>query len=312
MSAQNTLKFPSGRSAKRLKQDAKALAKAKNIPLHAALDVVAQQNGMSFGWANALRQLQPQPQRTRTVPTNRSPLAAELGISDLELEQLSWEAEAIESNDGLVYGYLITIEDGPEEVLQKVSGLDTSNSVRVGPNAFDEAEPEPEPDFSAPYSAIAPKMNPYRKLLVLGLNELLRRRLLSLSWDGKSTEETSHIEMEIAGHNAVVSWSDAGFGEVRISVWWKYDHSKHPQADLSGNARERFMTASPLAKRAQYPKFVGVVCSAWLERDAGKYLQGHGNDHLFEMYTRRGELDLLRHLADPVPLGYEAEGRFHM
>ncbi|MCP5316223.1 MAG: hypothetical protein H6955_21890 [Chromatiaceae bacterium] len=308
MSAQNTLKFPSGRSVKRLKQDARALSKAENIPLHAALDVVAQQNGMSSGWANALRQLKPQ--RARPMLTSRSPLAAELGISDLELEQLSWEAEAIENNDGLVYGYLITIEDGPEEVLQKVSGLDVSNSVRVGPNAFDEEEPEPE--IMASYSVATPKMNPYRKLLVLGLNELLRRRLLSLSWDGKSTEETAHIEMEIAGHNAVVSWSDAGFGEVRISVWWKYDHSRHPQADLSGNARERFMTASPLAKRAQYPKFVGVVCSAWLERDAGKYLQGHGNDHLFEMYTRRGELDLLRRLADPVPLGYEPEGRFHM
>lgn len=308
MSAQNTLKFPSGRSVKRLKQDAKALSKAENIPLHAALDIVAQQNGMSSGWVNALRQLEPQ--RTRPVVTSRSPLAAELGISDLELEQLSWEAESIESNDGLVYGYLITIEDGPEEVLQKVSSLDGSNSVRVGPNAFDEEEPEP--DIAASYSVAKPRMNPYRKLLVLGLNELLRRRLLSLFWDGKSTEETSHIEMKIAGHNAVVSWSDAGFGEVRISIWWKYDHSKHPQADLSGNARERFMTASPLAKRAQYPKFVGVVCSAWLERDSGKYLQGHGNDHLFDMYTRRGELDLLRRLADPVPLGYEAEGQFHV
>ncbi|MET0116417.1 MAG: hypothetical protein ABW090_03230 [Sedimenticola sp.] len=300
MSTLNTLKFPSGRSVKRLKQDAKALSRAENIPLHAALDLVANKNGFKIGWANAIRQLQSK--QNESLLIQKSPLAIELGISDLELEQLSWEVDTIQSNDGLVYGYLVKIEDGPRDVLQKISGLDSDGCIRVGPNAFDE-EPEPEP---------VTKMNPYRKLLILGLNELIKRGLLSLSWDGQSTEKTSHIETVIAGQNAIVSWSDAGFGEVRISVWWKYDHSKHPQANLSGNAREEFQTPSPLAKRSHYPKFVGVVCSAWLERDQGKYLQGYGNDHLFELYTRRGELEFLRNISDPEPIGYEPEGRFHM
>lgn len=155
-------------------------------------------------------------------------------------------------------------------------------------------------------------MNPYRKLMVLGLNELLMRGLLSLDWDGETNDNAAYIETNIGGYNSIIAWTGIGFGEVRISVWWKYDHNKHPQANLSGNERESFSTSRPLAKKQHYPKFVGVVCSAWLERKRGKYLQGKGNDYLFDKYTRSGELEHLKQLPNPVPLGYEPEGNFHM
>ena len=156
-------------------------------------------------------------------------------------------------------------------------------------------------------------MDNLRKLLVLATNDLLERGLLSL--DGKGVDQSDdrgHVSTELAGEPAIVMWQDAGFEEDRISVWWKYDHAQHPQANLEGNSREEFLTASPLAKSAAYPKFVGVVASAWLERKKGKYLQGKGRNHLFEIYVRRGEKGVLDAIPNPVPHGFQAEGRFHI
>lgn len=312
MSSTNTPKFPSGRNVKRVKQDAKALAKRKKIPLHLALDEIAKINGSVSNWSMALASLQndqslPNAMFTQQLP---SPLALELGISESDLKQLDYEVQTNESNDGLIYDYILTFDDAcPPEILEKIEGLSDDDTIRVSVNAFDEPDPPDEQLTSIPLKT---DMNPYRKLLVLGLNEILSRGLLSLNWDGESRETTSYIETLIAGHNSIVSWSETGLGEVRISVWWKYNHSKDPQTNLTGNAQESFTSPSPLAKRQHYPKFVGVVCSAWLERDYGKYIQGEGNHHLSKKYTRKNELEYLKRLLNPIPSGFKAEGRFHM
>ena len=314
MSTINTLKFPSGRNVKRAKQDAKALAKRKKIPLHQALDEIAKINGSISNWSKALASLRnnqflPDIKLTQQL---QSPLALELGISESDLEQLDYDVQTNESNDGLIYDYMLTFDDAcPPEILEKIEGLSDDNTRWVSVNAFDEPQPDPLDEQLTPFP-VKTDMNPYRKLLVLGLNEILSRGLLSLNWNGESRDMTSHIETLIAGHNSIVSWSDVGLGEVRISVWWKYNHSEHPQAKLTGNARESFLSPSPLAKRQHYPKFVGVVCSAWLERDYGKYIQGEGNKGLLEIYTRKNELEYLKRLPNPIPNGFKPEGPFHM
>ena len=307
MPTQNLLKFPSGRNVKRLKQDAKFLAKGLNIPLHKALDMVAQQNGGAGSWSESVKVLSSHSQIQHV--NIQSPLAEELGITDDDLELLSWETEEYASDDGLIYSYALKFDEScPPETLERIEGLSGDRVALVSVNAFDEA---PAPSEIEPL-VLETDMNPYRKLLVLGLNELLARGLLSLEWDGKSNEETAHIEAVIAGHNTIVTWSGIGHGEVRISVWWKYDHSNHPQANSPGNARETFSGNSPLARRKHFPKFVGAVCSAWLERQEGKYLQGIGTRALIELYVRKGDLDFLKKLPNPVPKGYQPEGRFHM
>lgn len=149
-------------------------------------------------------------------------------------------------------------------------------------------------------------MNPHRKLMVLALNELLARGLVSLS--GRD-EDHGHLITELAGESSVVIWHGISGDELTLAVWWKYDHTRHPQANLEGNYREEFLTTEPLAKQQHYPKFVGVTVSGWLERKTGKYLQGSGRDHLMT-YTRRGERKVLETLPNPVPLGYSTEGRF--
>lgn len=50
-------RFPSGRSISRAKQDAKALAKKQQIPLHQALDVVAHEHGFPLGWEAAVQSI---------------------------------------------------------------------------------------------------------------------------------------------------------------------------------------------------------------------------------------------------------------
>ena len=157
-------------------------------------------------------------------------------------------------------------------------------------------------------------MHELRKVMIMGLNEAIRQGRISLDAPptDASTDEDGYLMTEIAGRSAVVNWSSISAGEIRISVWWDYDHSKHPQAEASGNSRERFSLSQPLAKDSHYPKFVGVTVSGWLERKTGKHLQGKGKEHLFDVYIRRGSKELLQKLPDPKPIGYEAEGKFFM
>ena len=59
-------------------------------------------------------------------------IAEELGITYEELCQLDYEMDTNESSDGLVYEHIITFsDDSPEEILGKISGLESGNTVRV-------------------------------------------------------------------------------------------------------------------------------------------------------------------------------------
>ena len=160
-------------------------------------------------------------------------------------------------------------------------------------------------------------MNAHRKLLIYGLNELLSKKLISLTPKGEinsehDEDENGHVFVDLLGYPSVILWSNAGFQELRISVWWKYDHSRHPQANLTGNAKESFVTSGPLAKRQHYKRFVGVTASAWLERKDGKWLQGEGSRAIFDIYTRSGEKAVLEKLPIPKPNGYKAEGQVYI
>ncbi len=150
-------------------------------------------------------------------------------------------------------------------------------------------------------------MHHHRKLLVLGTNHLLDAGVITLD---DVEVAPGHRFTTLGGRPSVILWRSIGSGELRVSVWWDYDHSRHPQADLAGNARESFSTSAPLAKRSKYPQFVGAVASGWLERKEGKWLQGKGFHGIFDAYVRRDARLTLGAMKDPVPEGYEAEGRF--
>lgn len=154
-------------------------------------------------------------------------------------------------------------------------------------------------------------VNPYRNLLVLAISTLLDKRLISL--DGQSSDnEKGHTFVELFGYPSVILWQNIGFDELRISVWWKYNHELHPQANLTGNARENFNGSSPLANRIHYKKFVGVVASGWLERSTGKYLQGKNSEAIFDVYTRKGEKEELEKQSLQKPKSFGIEGKVYI
>lgn len=153
-------------------------------------------------------------------------------------------------------------------------------------------------------------INPYRNLLVAAINEVLDKNLITLNAT-TPPQQDGHVFVDLFGFPSVVLWQDIGFEELRISVWWKYNHSKHPQANLTGNARENFNGSSPLANRNHYKKFVGVVISGWLERKTGKYIQGKNNESIFDRYIRKGEKAELEKLPLQKTKGFKTEGKFH-
>lgn len=167
-------------------------------------------------------------------------------------------------------------------------------------------------DSSKPQPEVS-KNDPYRNLIVAALNKLVEGKYISLSPNTSDLDQDNgHIFLDLFGEPSVILWIDGGFDELIISVWWKYDHSKHPQANLEGNAREKFHIAEPLADKKHYKKFVGIVTHCWLERRNGPYLQGQNRDYVSVTYTRKGELDHLKKLPNQKPLGYKSFGPFHM
>jgi len=117
------------------------------------------------------------------------------------------------------------------------------------------------------------------------VNKLIEQNYISLNFEDVNEEnEEGHIACRIFRYNSVIIWRNIGFGELHISIWWKYNHNNHPQANLKGNQKENFNLSQPLANRNQYRKFVGVTASCWLERKRGKYIQGTNRESIFDTY----------------------------
>ncbi|MCX5578976.1 hypothetical protein [Kaistia terrae] len=58
-------------------------------------------------------------------------LASALGLEQDELDELDYRLDSNESDDGLVYGYIVTVADGNDpELLSKIKGLE-GDTVRL-------------------------------------------------------------------------------------------------------------------------------------------------------------------------------------
>jgi len=152
------------------------------------------------------------------------------------------------------------------------------------------------------------KPDGYRNLMIAGINEILATGMISLK--PEVNEKNGYLFTKLFGHLSAISWCHISHDEIRVSVWWKYTHENHPQANLTGNSKEQFNGTSPLANRKLYSKFVGVTVSGWLERKKGCYLQGCGRKNLHDIYTRSDEKSFLKFLPHVEPHGYKAEGKF--
>lgn len=255
------LKFPSGRTVARCKQDAKQLVKElklSNSPmtLSEALNKVAEQNGLNVSWDKALKQLQ----------------------------------------------------------------KDTIDSTII------------ERSLKNPKLA-------QTHLLGHALNRLVNKNLIDMG----STEdaEPGFLECELEGKPTIINWHYAGYGEIRLSVWWNFDKTRHPQHLEGGyrdkvlldelpeseqrkywgtnkgiystsNSVEKYQTAEPLAKKSRYRDFIGVLCSTWVERKDGKYLQTEKGNRISSSYIRKADKEALCNVSDCIPNGFSLTGKFHM
>lgn len=85
-------------------------------------------------------------------------LAEKLGLTIEELNETEWSIDTDASNDGLIYGYVVHFEDGPQEILDKIKGLDKDNQVWFNPNDFeddfDEYDRYDDYDYEEQYETI--------------------------------------------------------------------------------------------------------------------------------------------------------------
>lgn len=176
-------------------------------------------------------------------------------------------------------------------------------------------------------------------LLGHALNLLIQKGLIDIS--STADADDSYLECELIGNPAVINWSYISYGEIRISVWWNFDKTRHPQHLEGGyknkvlldhlpdqeqrkymgtnkgiystsNTVERYQTEEPLAKQSKYKDFVGVLCSTWIERKDGKYLQTEGGKRIFGSYIRARDKKSLCTIPNCQPEGFNLAGRFHM
>ena len=246
------LSFPSGRTVERCRQDAKDLVKNSKssnspMPLNAALDRIASDNGINLPWSNALKQLK--------IGVTKKPKTAQM------------------------------------------------------------------------------------HLLGHALNLLIKKGLVNMN--SIDYADSDYLECELLGKPSVINWSYISHGEIRLSVWWNFDKTKHPQHleggyknrivldNLSdhekmkyagtkkgifsgGNSIERYQTETPLANENKYINFVGVLCSTWIERQDGKHLQTEGGQRIYSSYIRARDKKALCSIPDCRPLDFELAGRFYM
>ena len=70
-------------------------------------------------------------------------LAKSIGIPHEEFVELDWYLDTDESKDGLVYSQLLRFRDNsPEHILNKIKGLDDTNTLYLDPCIFDEPDDE--------------------------------------------------------------------------------------------------------------------------------------------------------------------------
>lgn len=176
-------------------------------------------------------------------------------------------------------------------------------------------------------------------LLGHALNLLIKKDLVDMNSIDDAGD--GYLECELLGKPSIINWSYISHGEIRLSVWWNFDKTKHPQHleggyknrvildNLSdqeimkyagtqkgifsnGNSVEKYQGTTPLANSSKYIDFVGVLCSTWVERKDGKHLQIKDGKHILDSYIRSRDKKALCSIPDCIPQDFELSGRFYM
>ena len=179
-----------------------------------------------------------------------------------------------------------------------------------------------------------------KHLLGHALNELLARGLVTL--DPADDVSESYVECNLCGKPSLINWEGISHDEVRISIWWNYDKTSHPQHQEGGykgrmipcgmsyhqfieehpnvknpvhansNAVDDCRGSLPLAGRKKFHLFLGAACSAWVERRTSKHLQLSERHDAFDNYLRKTDRESFAAIPDCQPNGFKLEGQFFL
>lgn len=160
------------------------------------------------------------------------------------------------------------------------------------------------------YVRKAEKQKLIQKIMICALNEAIRRGAIDLN--GKSVDcseerKSGYIDTTIGDKRTIINWFDAGYDELRISVWWDY----RPELSMVKRypVRENFLGTKPQVQGRPFYKFIGACGSCYLERRTGKFITGDAGNQFFDVYVREWSVPDIGGLPSVQPSGYETSGR---
>ena len=96
-------------------------------------------------WIAALSPTEPQDLEDVADAIVEERIAKELKLSIEEFAELVWEVEHDESDDGVLYGYILTVSEGPEQTLAKL-GIEEGDWISLPSWIFDDGHPDEDWD----------------------------------------------------------------------------------------------------------------------------------------------------------------------
>lgn len=153
----------------------------------------------------------------------------------------------------------------------------------------------------------AEKQRHVLKLMVIALNEAIGNGVIDLHGTSGDVSKRGHIETNIGGLPAVINWSDAGYDELRVTVWWDY------RPDLMPTWRRkhigRFAPGRlPNVARRFFSHILGACGSCHLEWRTGKFIVGDEGNQFFDVYVRECSAYLIDNIQQQMPQGYALYG----
>lgn len=148
------------------------------------------------------------------------------------------------------------------------------------------------------------------KLMVIALNEVITLGVINL--DGKSAEMTDeeksgYAEISIGGRPSIINWYDAGYDELRVSVWWDYQPECMPTW-RKNHINKWLVGLVPETSRSYFRHILGACGSCYLERQTGKFIVGEEGNQFFSVYVREDTTQHLTRIEAVQPLGYLTSG----
>lgn len=143
------------------------------------------------------------------------------------------------------------------------------------------------------------------KLMVIAINEAIKKGAITLEANPDG-DKRGHMMMDIAGRRSVLNWFDAGYEELRISLWWHYTPEMMP------TYRKKWLgepdSPTPGINRRFFRNILGACGTCYLERKTGKFIIGDSGSQFSSCYVREDSAPELDKIAAEEPAGYKTHG----